>query len=123
MKITIENFEKLFHKNLSTLDLTFELFFLWAQTVTVTERELQKVIANTQINKWFNSQLKTIQFDYEILNQNYKMEDQKVYARMVFKLFSIFPKALIEEAKKREEKPKTTTVSGLSIEFPISNLN
>lgn len=123
MKITIENFDQLFHSNLSMSDLTFELFFLWAQTVTRTEREFQKVVANPAINHWFTNEITRIQKDYNNFKVNYKMEDQKLYARMVFKVFSIFPKPLLDEAKKREVKPQTTTVAGIAIEFPHQNLN
>lgn len=123
MKITIENFEQLFHSNLSLSDLSFELFFLWAQKVTSTDRELQKVVANSSINYWFTGELSRIEKDYNKFKTDYKMEDQKLYARMVFKMFSIFPKPLIEEAKKREVKAQTTLVSGILIEFPTSNLN
>jgi|SRR3970040_2340221 len=125
--INPENLKQLFDQNLTTEEFTLELYLAWAQTVTMTSREYQQVIANSSVCKWFMSEIAKNQKEYEYLIRNYRNatpEDRvELYIKCVYPIFSKFPQALLQDAKKRTLKPKTTKVAGINIEFSITNLN
>jgi hypothetical protein len=129
MKTTInpENLKQLFDLDLTTEDFTLELYLIWAKTVTITMREYQQVIASAPICRWFINEIAKHQKEYEYLISHYKtasVEDRvEFFIKCVYPIFSIFPQALLQEAKKREQKPQTTKVAGITIEFSIINLN
>ncbi len=111
---------------------TKELFILsfwiyWTENVTITDREFQKVIASSAINKWFLMELEKQEAEFKMLAARYnnltKRDHNTLYARCANKLMSRFPMALLQAAKKRELKPQTTKVAGIKIELSIINLN
>ncbi|MNY52716.1 hypothetical protein D3C86_1884120 [compost metagenome] len=46
-----------------------------------------------------------------------------LYIKCIYKLFSRFPMSLLQQAKKRDQKPQTTKVAGRKIELSIINQN
>jgi hypothetical protein len=127
MKVTTENLKNLFEAGLTIEEFTFELYFVWAGTVTLNSREFQQVLANSSIANWFNEELIKNELEYQYLIENYKrlpLEYRtELYLKCIAKIFSNFPKTLIEVAKKRELKPQTLKVEGHKIEYSINNLN
>lgn len=124
---TTENLKQLFETGLSIEDFTFELYMLWCESVTGTSREFQQVLANRAISNWFSLELSKNEAEYNFLIRNYKtasIEDRtELYIKCIFGLFSKFPKPLLEDAKKRDEKPQITKLAGIKIEYSIVNQN
>lgn len=110
-------------------DFILTLWIHWVESVTVTSREFQQVFANTSVNRWFLHFIAKEETEFRTLSASYSElagqgeEIDKLYVKCVSKVMSRFPQALLEAAKKRTEKPQTTKVSGITIEFSIINLN
>jgi len=115
MQTTTENLKQLFEAGLSFEDFTFELYMLWCESVTVTTREFQQVLANAAVANWFKYELSKNEKEYVFLIQNYKhmsIEDRtELYIRCIFDLFSKFPQPLLVEAKKRDSKTQRSEYS------------
>ncbi len=127
MKTTTENLEQLLDLGFTIEDFTIELFMMWCESVTTTDREFQKVLSSPKISKWFLYEIAKHEAEYVMLISRYEKvssdDEKRLFARCISKLFSHFPKALLAEAKKREAKPETTKIQGVKIEFSILNLN
>jgi hypothetical protein len=110
-------------------DFILVLWLHWSESVTINDREFQKVIANTSVNKWFLNFIAKEEIEFKTLAAEYSElagqgeEIDKLYVKCVSKVMSRFPQALLEKAKKREIKPQTTKVEGRKIEFSIINQN
>lgn len=108
-------------------DLILEFWFYWVESVTLTDREFQKVSANAAINRWFIREISKNEAEFKFLISTYPdthgRDKDWLYVKCISKLMSHFPQALLQEAKKRELKPQTTKVAGIKIEFEITNLN
>jgi hypothetical protein len=115
MKTTTENLKELFTSGLHFEEITFQLYVLWCDSVTVTAREFQQVLANAKVANWFRTELYKNETEYLFLIQNYKelpLEDRtELYIRCVFNLFSVFPQPLLVEAKQRDTKPQRSECS------------
>lgn len=126
MKST-ENLRTLFELGLSIDDFTLELYIVWSESVTISCREFQQVLANKSISKWFLMELSKHENEYDFLIKNYataSIENRtELYIKCILPLFSKFPKPLLDEAKKRIEKPSTIIVEGIKIEYSIINQN
>jgi hypothetical protein len=133
MKTTItkqskfETLEQLFNQAQEVDSFMFSLWALWCESVTVSCTEFQQVLANRSVNNWFLTELKKEEKECSIVLLEYKEASQddknKLYIKCVFNLFSKFPLALLQQAKKREVKPQITRVAGHKIEFSIINQN
>lgn len=108
-------------------DFILSFWFHWVESVTLNDREFQKVSANTPVNKWFIMQLSKYEAEFKLLIARYPDTEGKdkdwLYCKCVSKLMSRFPQASLQEAKKREFKPQKTKVAGINIELSIINLN
>ncbi|WP_432221285.1 hypothetical protein ACRASX_11205 [Flavobacterium sp. TMP13] len=108
-------------------DLLLAFWFYWVESVTLNSLEFQKVVANAAVNKWFLIELKKEETECRHLLSHYPNTAGKdkdwLWCQTVSKLMSRFPKALLEAAKKREQKPRTTKVAGIRIEMSIINQN
>lgn len=117
---TTENLKQLFEAGLPFEDFKFELYMLWCESVTLTTREFQQVLANAKVANWFKHELSKNEKEYVFLIQNYmtmSIEDRtELYIRCIFNLFSRFPQPLLEEAKKRDRKAQ-------KIDYSIVNQN
>ena len=133
MKTTItkqskfETLEQLFNQAQEVDSFMFSLWALWCESVTISSIEFQQVLANRRVNNWFLTELKKEEKECSILLLEYKEASQddknKLYIKCIFNLFSKFPLALLQQAKKRELKPQITRVAGHKIEFSIINQN
>jgi hypothetical protein len=110
-------------------DFILSLWLHWAESVTITSREFQQVIANASVNKWFLNFIGKEEIEFKTLSARYSElvgqseEIDKLYVKCVSKVMSRFPQALLEQAKRRIVKPQTTKVEGRKIEFSIINQN
>jgi hypothetical protein len=110
-------------------DFILALWLHWAQSVTITSREFQQVVANASVNKWFLNFISKEEIEFKTLSARYSelagqgREIDRLYVECVSKVMSKFPKALLEQAKKRAIGPQTTKVEGRKIEFSIINQN
>lgn len=95
--------------------LTF--WMRWTESVTVDHREFLRVFSNAPVNEWFVTELKKCEEEFRLLASRYERNpDNLIEIRMCFddvtyKMYSIFPKALLESAKKITDK----TVAGIPI--------
>jgi hypothetical protein len=89
-------------------DLILAFWFYWVESVTINSIEFGKVVACAPVNKWFMQELKRDESDFRDFISNYpdtKGNDKDwLYCKCISKLMSRFPKALLYEAKKREQK-------------------
>lgn len=126
-KSELETLEQLFNQAPDTDSFMFALWMFWCESVTITSREFQQVLANRSVNNWFLTELKKEEKECAMLLLEYKNASQddknKLYIKCVYNLFSKFPLALLQQAKKREVKLQTTRVAGHKIEFSIINQN
>ena len=126
-KSKVETLEQLFNHAPDDSSFMFALWMSWCESVTITSREFQQVLANRSVNNWFLTELQKEEKECSILLLEYKEASQddknKLYVKCICKLFSRFPLSLLQTAKKREIKPQTTRVAGHKIEFSIINQN
>jgi hypothetical protein len=126
-KSELETLEQLFNQAPDENSFMFALWMFWCESVTITSREFQQVLADRSVNNWFLTELKKEEKECSVLLLEYKEASQgdqnKLYLKCIYKLFSRFPLSLLQTAKKREIKPQTTRVAGHKIEFSIINQN
>ena len=124
MQATTENLIKVFD-NCTVDDFHFEFYMMWCESVTINERELQQVLACAAINRWFNVELAKHIKEYYLLARNYPnaTDDDcfQLYIKCIYHLFSIHPKSLLEQAKKRDKQ--TAKVEGIKVSTTIFNHN
>lgn len=110
-------------------DFILAFWIHWVENVTIRTRDFQNVLASASVNKWFIASVRKEEAEFRTLAARYpdapEEQLQKLYCECINKLFSYFPKALLDEAQKREVKPKPqhTKVAGKLIEFPIIEQN
>lgn len=122
-----ETLEQLFNQAPDVDSFMFSLWELWCESVTINSIEFQQVLANRSVNNWFLTELKKEEKECAMLLLEYEDASQddknKLYVKCIYNLFSKFPLALLQQAKKREVKLQTTRVAGHKIEFSIINQN
>jgi hypothetical protein len=110
-------------------DFILSFWVYWVESVTITSREFQQVLASASVNIWFLRELAKEEKEHKVLSSRYSQlagqgkEIDLLYIKCVSKIMSRFPQALIANAKKREQKPKSTRVEGIRIETSILNQN
>lgn len=108
-------------------DFVFIFWEYWTDSVTINEREFQQVLANTSVNKWFLTELNKERKEFSLLSARYPeikgTEKDILYCKCISKLMSHFPMSLLQQAKKRAEKPQKTKVAGIRIETSILSQN
>lgn len=108
-------------------DFILAFWELWASSVTTTTREFQQVFANAPVNKWFITELAKEEKEFKLLSARYPemrgTDKDKLYCECINKLMSRFPISLLQNAKKRQEKPRKIKVEGIKIETSILNQN
>lgn len=108
-------------------DFILAFWFYWVESVTSNSVEFLKVFACAPVNKWFMQELKKKEGDFRYFISHYpdtKGNDKDwLYCKCISKLMSRFPKALLDEAKKRDEKLPLTRVHGIRTSISIAKLN
>lgn len=110
-------------------DFLLAFWMYWVDSVTNSDREFSQVLASTSVNKWFIGFVAKEEKEFQMLSKSYfelagqGKEIDELYIKCVVKVMSYFPKALLEAAKRRTEKPKICRFSGIKIEFSTLNQN
>ena len=82
----------------------FEAYMRWCLSVSITPAEFQMVLANTSVNKYYNTELAKIENEFVSLLATYPnatTEDaKKLYGRCTFDMFNRRSPELIKNAKK-----------------------
>jgi hypothetical protein len=108
-------------------DFILAFWFYWVDSVTTTSIEFLKVFACAPVNKWFMQELKKNEGDFREFISNYpdtKGNDKDwLYCKCISKLMSRFPKALLNEARKRDKKPQSTKIKEVRTFISIAKLN
>lgn len=106
-------------------DLILVFWFYWVESVTTNKIDFQKVLACSAVNKWFLIELKKEETEFKALIEKYPDTEGKdkdwLYCKHISRLMSRFPKILLDDAKKREQK--TTKVNGLKVKISIEQQN
>ncbi|MES2238893.1 MAG: hypothetical protein V4497_01410 [Bacteroidota bacterium] len=104
-------------------DFLLAFWIFWVENVTIRSRDFCQVLASASVNKWFIMQLQKEETEFRLLASRYPEikgpAKDKLYIECVNKLMSRFPKALLDQAQKREEKAQTTKVKGIRTELAI----
>lgn len=107
-------------------EMLFGMWSRWCESVTGNSVEYQKVLANSKINNWYNCELNKlhVQFIKETTaSPNASIElIRECYNDITYKMFSIFPKPLLMEAKKIESTGYMA-IHGVKIQTKIFNQN
>jgi hypothetical protein len=117
--LTLENYETQY----------FERYINWCESVVLTLLEYQKVLANAQINKWYNTEFQKCENEFLQIIKEYpssNIENKKqCYDQCVVRMFSIFPKPLIDDAKKMQPVNQRImmTIGAVKIEPQFLTLN
>ncbi|PWA10940.1 hypothetical protein [Flavobacterium laiguense] len=79
----------------------------WCESVTINDREFQKVLANASVSKWYMIEYSKCEKEFQLLTKRYagssavSTDDYKIcYADCIDKMLSIRPTALLQEIKK-----------------------
>jgi hypothetical protein len=108
-------------------DFILAFWFYWVESVTTTSVEFLKVFACAPVNKWFMQELKKDEGDFREFISHYPdtrgNDKDWLYCKCISKLMSRFPKALLDQAKKTEQKQLITRVQGIRISLSIAKLN
>lgn len=104
-------------------DFLLAFWIFWVENVTIRSRDFCQVLASAAVNKWFIMELEKQETEFRLLVSRYPGIEgdtiDKLYVECVNKLMSRFPKALLDQAQKREEKIQTTKVKGVRTELAI----
>lgn len=104
-------------------DFLMAFWIYWVENVTIRTRDFQKVLASSSVNKWFITELQKEEAEFRLLTSRYPeikgAAKDMFYCECINKLMSRFPKALLDQAQKREQKPQATKVPGHKIELSI----
>ncbi|WP_395060059.1 hypothetical protein [Flavobacterium sp.] len=107
----------------------FERYSNWCESIVLTLLEYQKVLANSKVNKWYNTEFEKCETEFLHLIKEYpktSIESKKqCYDECVVRLFSIFPKAILDDVKKREpvNQRAMMTIGVVKIEPQFLTLN
>jgi hypothetical protein len=108
-------------------DFILEFYIFWVENVTIRLRDFQNVLASASVNKWWLQELAKHEEHFREIAASYQeiagKDKDQLYCTIVNKMMSRFPKALLDQAQKREAKPQLTKVAGKRIEYSIINQN
>lgn len=108
-------------------DLILAFWMYWVDSVVTNSIDFQKVLSCSAVNKWFICELWKQELIFKSTISSFpeiKGKDKDwLYCKCIGKLMSRFPKALLESAKKKEEKLHLIEINGLKILLPIEQQN
>ncbi len=97
---------------LNKTNLEYELMYLsaymrWCESVTINDYQLQMVMANTPVNKWYNFEYAKCETEFLKLIANYQniptvtaKDAQELYNDCTYNMFNLRCEILIKEAIK-----------------------
>ncbi len=85
-------------------DLYFGNYMRWGESVSINDLQLQMVLANTSVNKYYNMEYGKLEAEFLELAANYPeashKDMQELYATCTFGMFNKRCPVLIDQAKK-----------------------
>jgi hypothetical protein len=109
--------------------LLFSNYAEWCESVTINDREFQKVLANASIDKWFMTEYAKCEKEFHLLTNRYKDSDTvsvddltECYVDCTVKMLNIRPTALLQEIKKTQAVGYTK-VQGMKLTSLTFNQN
>lgn len=99
LQITPEEYENMY----------IESFMRWCMDLSINyENDLQKVLANSAISKWYLAEWKKCEQEFlkcmhrrqQTLRPISKLDAQSIYNHSTFNMFNLRPKGLLNDAKK-----------------------
>tara|TARA_R110002096_G_scaffold369525_1_gene562766 strand:- start:1557 stop:1895 length:339 start_codon:yes stop_codon:yes gene_type:complete len=86
-------------------DMLLEAFFFWAGKFTTTKTQYQIVICSKPIQNWFFTEYAKLENEFIVFVNRHSggsvKEDNTLYNRMMLKIYSIYPKVLLDDIKKK----------------------
>ena len=96
-------------------ELLLESFLFWAGKHTFTKTQYQIVLTSKPIKKWFFNQYEKLNAEFVHFIERHPnasvKDNERLYARMIGKIYEIYPQVLLDDIKKQ--------YNGI----PIHNLN
>lgn len=84
----------------------FAVYFEWCESLSINQRELQSILANAAIARWYSYELEKCEAEFHRRTNRYcdspsiSQDDYRVcYEDCVQKLFNLRPMALLQEVK------------------------
>lgn len=110
-------------------NMKLQLFLNWAEGYSGKCTDWQGIIANSAISRWFNLELSVLEKDfieqvkaYEDTESVTVLHYKNVYNRCTVDIHSLFPKPLLDEAKKIPNQIHTMRSNGVVL-FTYLNSN
>lgn len=86
--------------------MLFSGYARWCESVTINEREFQKTLANSAINKWYLIEYSKCEKEFQQLTGRYNnltvADYKRCYNDCTYRMFNIRPTALLQEVKKTQ---------------------
>lgn len=86
--------------------MIYNLYSNWCESVSISTKDFQKVIANASINRWFLMELSKCEAEFHLLTERYvnsnvtPLDFNNCYRECCYQLFNIRPEPLLKEVKK-----------------------
>lgn len=88
-------------------DMVFAIFLVWAQGYAVKPNDIQNIIANAAIARWFRSELSQLEEDFKEEIKGFESNHtitalhlKTLYHRSIVRIYILQPKPLITQARK-----------------------
>jgi hypothetical protein len=92
-------------------DMVFKSYLRWCESVSLNAQELQKILANSSISRWYMTEYTKLEVEFmqltgsfEICETITKCDFKTCYKNCTIQMFNIRPMPLLQEAKKMEYK-------------------
>jgi leucyl-tRNA synthetase len=89
--------------NLEYNELLLKSLLFWTGKYTETVTEMQAVFVNKSIRNWFAYNYEKLEKEYLLIVKQYptatKKDNERLYARIVGKIYEIYPSAILEAVK------------------------
>lgn len=126
-ELALDYLMDLFQNADNTEDFLLQFWLYWVQSVTLTQREFQQIASNSAVNIWFMEFIGKEEKEFRVLASRYSTIEgeaiDKLYIDCVVKVMSRFPQALLQDAKRRTEKPVVSKFMGIKVEISTLNQN
>lgn len=110
--------------NLSNEDyefMIFNTFYQWCMKYSANTSELQEMITNQKLFKWFQVEWKKQEIEFEYLSKPFETlttsDYKNCFNRCIDKLFQVYPSALLQEIKGYPMPKVFVPVAAIKLKF------
>ena len=90
-------------KNHEYNDMYFDAYLRWCESVSINENQVQSVLANASVNKYYNTEFAKCENEFLQLAKNYPhataIDLQELYAKCMYAMFNKRCNVLLHQAK------------------------